>query len=258
MTGTPIFFLHNPKAGGSSLRTALAEVAGEPAAPDFCFAPHNYRAFKDQIKTQAGHRFYVGHYGYDVFRELNKKHFLVTNFRDPVQRIRSLYQYWRYTVTVENLKSLLPGDSNLVMIAKNHSFSEFIRHQYSDLQLYIQNFHFRQLYHSSWSWKGNTWYARQVVKRRISNMRWFYVAETPEVSHVLLNFAFPNAPSIVLAQHNRSIGEQIPVSAEDAIHIASTNVLDYEIYAHAIRVQSDRLKSRTTGTTRHPYPPLKV
>lgn len=111
MTATRIFFLHNPKAGGSSLRSVLSALSpGGFPAPVFGNAPNDHRDGKANVSQFRGFDIYAGHYGYDVYRELADGHLLFTNFRDPVQRIHSMYRYWRNNVALESISALHPGD----------------------------------------------------------------------------------------------------------------------------------------------------
>lgn len=66
-----IFFLHNPKAGGSSLRAMFCELFRDNSvAPTFSNAPGEARSFGTSLEAFAGYDFYAGHYGYDVYEKL--------------------------------------------------------------------------------------------------------------------------------------------------------------------------------------------
>jgi hypothetical protein len=91
MAPTRIFFLHNPKAGGSSLRSVLSGLSPDGSnAPMFSNAPNEDRARQADVGQYRGFDVYAGHYGYDVYEQLADGHLLFTNFRDPVQRIHSM------------------------------------------------------------------------------------------------------------------------------------------------------------------------
>jgi hypothetical protein len=210
-------------------------------APVFSNAPNDHKRNKGSIEQHRGYSFYAGHYGYDVFDRFNDGHLLVTNFRDPVERILSLYRFWRNNISTSDIAHLDPRDAAVVLLSHELDFSKFIRSSNPDLRLYINNFHFRQLLGSPWeTWPVRAWHMFQV-KRRISKLHWFYVAETPNVSAALLRKAFPELPSIELRKDNMSVGEPVELLSADAEHLIHLNRLDYAIYYYALREQMARL-----------------
>src|SRR3546814_14334187 len=78
------------------------------------------------------------------YTTLFRSHLLVTNFRDPIQLIYSMYRYWRNDVKIESLDYNNSRDIDVVMLAHKLDFSKFIRSNNEDLFLYISDFHFRQ------------------------------------------------------------------------------------------------------------------
>jgi len=249
---SPIFFLHNPKAGGSSLRSVFEELfPQEQVAPVFSNAPHDHRNNGSALRDQRGFAFYAGHYGYDAYRQLRDGHSLVTNFRDPVERIVSLYRYWRNNVRAEDLVDLDPRDAAIVMLAKELDFAAFIRCDDQDLRLYTSNFHFRQLYRSGWTNLSIGRWHMVVVKRRIARMKWFYVAELPHISSMLLRHCFGDLAASKIPTVNNSGGPSIKVCQPDADHIIRNNVADYEIFYHALRVQNDRFRRLNSKLSRN-------
>ena len=213
----------------------------DAVAPVFSNAPNDYRATKDSIRRYRGYSFYAGHYGHNAFKCLGDGHHLVTNFRDPVERIVSLYRYWRNNVSASQLESTDPRDAAIVLLSHKLQFSDFIRLPNEDLRLYISNFHFRQLLFSPWETPTiQIWHASKV-KRRISRMPWFYIAEMPSASVALLRREFPELSSGDLPKDNISIGEPVQLRLEDAQYLVRLNRLDYLIYQHALREQIARL-----------------
>jgi hypothetical protein len=239
-----LFFLHNPKAGGTALRSFLGSLfTDDQVAPVFSNAPNDHRSNEAYVSGHAGYAFYAGHYGYEVFTCLNSDHSLVTNFRDPIERVLSLYRYWRNNVSATDLASAHPKDAALVLLSHRLGFSEFIRCPDPDLRLYISNFHFRQLLASPWSAPRTGFLDVIRVKRRITSMPWFYVAEMPSASAALLRIAMPELSSAEMPDENRSAGNRVRLSIADARHLARLNRLDYLIYQHALREQVRRLKT---------------
>lgn len=226
-----------------SLRSTFEELCGSgSAAPVFSNAPNEYIANKKLVRSHSGYDLYAGHYGYDVYRKLADGHSLVTNFRDPVKRVYSLYRYWRHSVPLDSLSNLNHNDREVIRLAHILSFSEFIRADSYDLRLYISNFHFRQIYRSGWDRSSAGLLPRWVVKRRIAKMPWFYVAEMPEVSALLLRHCFPQLNETVIPWVNRSGGESEIMGRLDAQYLVSLNILDYEIYSFAVKVMVSRLR----------------
>lgn len=236
-----IFFLHNPKAGGTSLRNMLLEVIGDGSvAPVFCNASNEHRLTRSSVARFAGYDYYAGHYGFDVYEELATDHRLVTNFRNPVTRIYSLYRYWKHNVSYDHLVTLQGPDAEVVRLAHRHTFSEFIRADENDLRLYIENFHFRQLLETGWDWPTLLEDHIALVKSRIRAMPWFYVTERPTQSHGLFVESFQVTSDLRMPWENKSNGQFDQVSVSDKEYILSLNQLDLAIYEYALDVQDER------------------
>ena len=244
MSPRKFFFLHNPKAGGVSIRSLLRSVSkGGTIAPQFMNAPEDYRSNREIISTLRGYDLYFGHYGYEVYQIVNKGHTLVTNFRDPAQRVHSMYRYWRHNVLDTDLDKLIDNDKDayVVRLAKEMSFSEFIRVNDENLLCYISNFHFRQIYITGWLHHPYTNTSELEVYGRIKEMPWFFVAETPEASMSLFRLAFPEARDIDIPIENVSLGNRDEISQKDVDYLKSLNRFDCAIHAYALHIQSERL-----------------
>lgn len=218
-------------------------VPHDAIAPAFSNAPNAHRADRPELKRYRGFDLYAGHYGFDAYRRLSGGHLLFTNFRDPVRRIYSMYRYWRNNIVLDDLTDAHPSDVAVVKLAHDLSFSEFVRANNSDLRLYIRNFHFRQLHSSGWHDIQVGWRAKWVVKRRIAAMPWFFIAETPEASALLLERIIPKAANMKVGRHNASLGHPDVIDAADAEYLTRLNVFDYAIYAFALELQEQRLSS---------------
>jgi Sulfotransferase family len=240
-----LFFLHNPKAGGSALRTLLASSydAGQ-ISPVFFNAPMNYRLNKKSLDSFRGYTFYAGHYGYHVYQVLGDGHELVTNFRDPIARILSLYNYWRNNVAPSDLENVNNDDARCVYEAKEKAFSEFIRSPNPNVRLYIENSHFRQLYNSSWEHDVGGIGALQLVQWRIFHLHWLYITELPDLSMLLFRRAFPELKRAKLETVNKSEQSLARVTEEDSEYLAKMNKFDLAIYAYAVRQLIARVKTQ--------------
>lgn len=239
-----IFFLHNPKAGGSSLRAMLSGLFEEgQRSPVFGNSPNEYRNCRAELRNFSGFDFYAGHWGYEVYEALQDSHGLVTNFRDPVKRIYSLYRYWKYNVRLSDISGLDERDFAAVRAAHDLSFSEFIRSDIQEISIYIENFHARQLYWDGWSAFELNEGSLNTLKDRIERMDWFYIAESPDSSMFLFKKAFPQAVHLAIGEENRSAGISEKIPDADIDHLIRLNFWDYEIYAHAWRVQVERIRA---------------
>lgn len=241
-----IFFLHNPKAGGSSLRSLLSGLCRDGRqCPVFGNSPNEYKRCRPGIGGFAGFDFYAGHWGYEVYDALRDHHRLLTNFRDPIKRIYSLYRYWRNNVKLEDISGLDVRDFEAVRAAHEFNFSEFIRSEREEVQLYISNFHARQLHSDGWSFCDLDHDCLAELKSRINKMDWFYIAESPDSSMFLFRMAFPQGAHLKIGEENQSAGISEIIPESDIDHLIRLNFWDYEIYAHAWRVQAERLKQST-------------
>jgi hypothetical protein len=241
-----LFFIHNPKAAGSALRSLLSTpFNASEIAPVFSNSPYDVASDQWLRDNLSGFRFYAGHYGFRAYQALASDHALVTNFRDPARRIASLYRYWRNDVELNDLK---PEERIPVKLAKDLAFGDFIRHPESNLRLYIENFHFRQLMGCGWTVRHSLVLYWLTVRCRIARMPWFFIQEEPTESLILLQAQFPNYANLVLPLINTSGGREGYISDEDRAYLAKINRFDYGIYRFARRLHSRRFvrQSRLT------------
>jgi hypothetical protein len=86
-----------------------------------------------------------------------------------------------------------------------------------------------------------------MVYRRIQDMPWFFVAETPEASMSLFRLAFPEVKDMELPIENVSLGNRDEISQQDVDYLKSLNRLDDDIHAYALNIQSERLANNSRG-----------
>jgi len=241
----PLFFLHNPKAGGSSIKQMLESVYPPDAiAPQIENTPQQYRDLGRNYSRFKGYEYYAGHYGYCVFEEVNDGHALVTNFRNPVSRIFSLYNFWRKNVPESYLEQMLEVDAAPVREARTKSFSEFIRSENPNLRLYMDNAHYRQILDTWYVDRAPTWSDFTKVLKRIIGMKWFFVTEFSGLSQVALRRAFPEAgfSNIPVTNESRDKQSQDSPSGKDVIYLIRRNSVDFAIYVFAVALLIWRIR----------------
>lgn len=237
------FFIHNPKAGGSAIRNLILNISNDKKiCPTFSNSPNSNDYSIDKIEKYSVFDLFFGHWGYDVFEKIGNDGILITNFRNPVDRIFSLYRYWRNNVNLDDLNHLDKKDYMCVEFAKKNNFSEFIRIDMKELNLYIQNFHCRQLHSNGWNFIKFDEIIIEKIKYRIEKMNWFYITENPVFSMFLFRKEFPQFQQTSLLQENVSNGQYEKISDEDVSYLMSLNYWDYEIYTYAWHLQSERMK----------------
>lgn len=175
-----MFFFHNPKAAGTSIRTmALNGRVGQSVCPDIENDAAAHARNAGGYARFAGFDLYIGHYGRDIFDAVARDHSPITNFRNPARRIFSLYNYYRYVVVIP----AAPAEAakyGAVRGAKSLTFAEFALSDAPEIALHTCNHHFRQLTGSGWDpvERGTLEAALEFVDR----MPWFYVCERAEAS----------------------------------------------------------------------------
>lgn len=242
-----VFFLHNPKAGGTSITTLLtAAIGAENAASSDASLPIDRKQWKHWSK----HDFIYGHCGYELFKSAGRNYFLITNFRHPVSRIVSLYDFWRNNigpddVIDEYLKMESPPDTAVApYLARTLSFSDFIRRRDVAVSVYIRNWHARQLLRTPWEYWRPNWLDRWRLRRRIEALHWFYICEEPAPSTAWFAQQFPSLEGRSLTTENPTeySGSSRTVPSKDDIEvILRDNRLDVEAYNLAQTILHARL-----------------
>ena len=115
------------------------------------------------------------------------RHRCVTNFRDPIERLISLYNFFKFNVKLSE-EELGTERFLAVAFAKSASFEEFVSSKDPNVDLYVRNVHFRQLANSCWVLDATKEF--DGVCRFVDEMRWYYVCEYPAMSFAWLRRAF--------------------------------------------------------------------
>ena len=168
-----IFFFHNLKAGGTSLRLIIeSRFEAEKRCPliELNMVDHEY--FCGDYARFRGYDLYAGHYGQDIFATVNDDHCCITNFRHPATRLISLYNFFRFKVDLPD-QELRTERYYAVLLAKSVSFERFVSSDDPRVDVYVRNSHFRQLTNSCWSLETTN--KADGVFRFIDRMPWYYV-----------------------------------------------------------------------------------
>jgi hypothetical protein len=184
-----------------------------------------------------GYDYYAGHYGRDIFEAVNDGHRCVTNFRDPIERLISLYNFFKFNVKLSE-EELGTERFLAVAFAKSASFEEFVSSKDPNVDLYVRNAHFRQLANSCWVLDATKEF--DGVCRFVDEMRWYYVCEYPAMSFACFRRAFDwDLPQIPRENVTRAESDKPanPATVDDRIQklILAKNDLDFALYRYAVR-----------------------
>ena len=233
-----IFFFHNGKAGGTSIKKVLEDFfPRRQRCPQIEIDEIDHRNLKGDYKRFRGYALYSGHYGYDVYAAVANGHATLTNFRHPVDRLISCFNYFNYVVNLPQ-KVTQPDHFFHVRLARSISFEEFIFSSDPRVEIYTRNSHFRQLTHSVWSPE-----VRKSVDEAIAfidQMPWYYVCEYPELSTTWFRMVF-NIPVTEIPRENRTprvSDSQVSaanISEKTRSLICEKNQLDLALYEYAVK-----------------------
>ncbi len=229
-----IFFFHNPKAGGTSLRRAI-----ETSVPDGRLCPiiENDRVGHDELAgayaQHRGYDIYAGHYGRDIFTAVSAGHVCITNFRHPVSRLLSLYNFFRHVVVLDDAQQC-EIRFRAVMLAKTAGFREFLASNDPYVDVYLRDQHFRQLTGSCWSLDDQGDVDEACLF--IDAMPCYYVCEFPELSRAWMRetLALTDIPVLNVTGHAEQAMNGSALDGETCRLICAKNQRDIALYAYAV------------------------
>lgn len=229
-----LFFFHNPKAGGTSLVQSLKGLFAaerqcpriEDDATEHAGRAGRYDVFKD-------YDLYAGHYGRDIYRVVGEGMAAATNFRWPVDRVVSLYRYYRHAVEITQVQAQDPR-WRAVALAKRLSLSDFVTCDDPAVVIHTYDHHFRQLTGSGWSpvYESDLASARALIDQMV----WFYVCEHPYESLAWADMAFAGrlpGVSRLNVTGGRDMAEEA-LSAKAYRQLLSQNQNDIALYQYAL------------------------
>ena len=232
-----IFFFHNLKAGGTSLRLIIENrFQAEKRCPLIELNKVDHDDLSGDYGRFRGYNLYAGHYGQDIFAAVNDNHSCITNFRHPATRLISLYNFFRFKVNLSD-KELRTERYYAVLLAKSVSFEKFVSSDDPRVDVYVRNSHFRQLTNSCWSLETTN--KADGVFRFIDRMPWYYVCEYPDLSLLwmrrVFNWDVDQMPRENVTGDGGGRATSLP-TLEDRTHriIRMKNNLDFALYRYAV------------------------
>jgi hypothetical protein len=244
-----LFFLHNPKSGGSYLNDVLRDLyPAERHCPNIENDIAGHAANRGDYRSFAGYDIYAGHYGREIFDQVRHGHLLISNFRNPIDRIVSLYHYFRYAVGLSDAQ-MEEERFFAVKSAKQQSFHDFVASTHPLVLAYTSNFHARQLVGSPWD---SVEPEIDRVLAGVKDLDWYYVCELPSLSlieaervlgwhgieHKIVNARDTSAGNVV-ASHR--------INSESRDVILRNNQLDFAAYQLAVNMLLDRQNMSETA-----------
>lgn len=234
----PLVFLHNPKAGGTSITAALRQgFAAREIAPPFDQSP--WQRPGGLPAAARGCRFLAGHFGHEVVDALGVPCDVITSFRHPVARLVSLYDFWHDVVDHAALDRRFPGGHG-ARFARSLSFAAFVRSPDPTLGLYVENFHARQLLGTGWEPRRLTGADLDRVRERIGRMRWWYVCEREAAALAWLRAAFPGLATGLGRTNVNPRGRRTVPTPADVDVILERNAADLALHDHAVALLDAR------------------
>lgn len=232
-----LFFFHNPKAAGTSLIEAIRAVGA-----DLSLSPHIPHTISGHARLAGtyqdfrGYDLYIGHYSRDVFEAVRDGHAVITNFRHPVSRIVSLYNFFRLVVPSQpRVTEDERVDLYCVDAAKNLSFDDFVRCDHPYVRTYTSDHHFRQLTASQWVYERPTSRVEDACAF-IDQALCYYVCEYPEASlrQMRARLGIPSLPHVNTTREKPGSVAEAEISVDTCRAILDINTRDMAIYRHAV------------------------
>ncbi len=227
-----VVFIHIQKTAGTSIVAALKHQAHRalPSHGDFTASKTLYRR---------GERFFLGHFGFERTLEIPAPKFVFTFLRDPVERIISLYHYWR-----EDTKNKHP----IFQTAKQLDFEGLLRCDTPLVRSHVDNV-------QTWTLAGNwmpIWRRARsdlsgeqllkIARQNLATLDFIGLQEAfrldAELLFEMLGFDTPVGNVWSNKTADRPRREDLPAST---LRLLEPLVeLDEELYRHALHLRAER------------------
>jgi hypothetical protein len=250
VTSRKLFFMHIPKCGGVSISQWLRTL----------YDPHEIcpiskdGGWRTPSSGTAAYRLFAGHFDINFVESVDPSGIKLTVIRDPIQRVVSLYDFWRSIdlewADTEYSEAPLSGPR----YASSMSFSTFIRSENPNILCNISDVATRQLLGSRFEMlQGEPSAAVRQAVSTLSSFDWFTTTNRLSTAieklasklgvsppHQLhLNQTYEPEPGVPRSRVHRTC-----LRREDVRHLMALNSLDLALY----RAADLRLR---TGWWRH-------
>lgn len=245
-----MFFMHVEKTAGTSLVSLLRSAFDESKiCPQPPFGTWTWRA-----QEVPGYSLYWGHFTADFIEEMDPRGSRITMMRDPVDRIVSLYDYWRSHRWSHIRSALPPHPYNGPLIAKSGNLASFLTTDVEFVRERIYNRVARQLlgrrFEMLWPDQGRV--IAESIKA-LEGFGWVGIVELFEPSVVLLSAALGLDESRFSERanptHVRSDDDPVYERIEPTIpteeeleRILEGNRIDIALYTEGRKAVEDRIR----------------
>ena len=252
-----VVFIHIQKTAGSSIVRAIKNQTGTqlPSHGDFATSKRPFHK---------NDRFFLGHFGFNRTREIPAPKFCFTFLRDPIDRIISLYYFWK-----EDTENEYP----IFQTAKQMDLEAFLQSDNPRVRQHIDNV-------QTWTFVGDCWGEVRHRHRHLSKSELVEIAKAnlatldfvgfqenyradSETLFQMLGFDAPVGNVAVNKTASRPRREDLPASTLRLM--APLVELDDELYRYAMELREQRgmpvpaRKPRPpTSETPNPLSPLGV
>lgn len=150
----PLFFLHIPKAAGSTIAAILEQHYDEPAiVPHRAFDKNEYYVTPDDVEHRLDEMrdfaLFRGHYAGVIRERFFADRFALTILREPRARLVSYYNDWR-TKSDENAAEAPPAERELIELARERDLYRFLTSGHPLIDCLFRDAQARQVAGSLW------------------------------------------------------------------------------------------------------------
>jgi Sulfotransferase family len=242
---TRIFFIHVMKVGGTSLASFLRSLYDQA---EICPVPKS-RVWDTGFAAEARrYELITGHFDTDFVRETRQPGMMLCMLRNPYDRIRSLYDFWRSFTWPAIMEGLPPVNGQ--RFAKLVTFEEFLLAGNPFIRQRVWNAATRQLLGKRYykELEGNPERAAFEAFKVLRSLDWFGISELSaealrRLASILKISSLPEVPRLNQTYEHMRDGvlerekvlKTVPTRREREL-IAATNRADILLYNSALRL----------------------
>lgn len=258
-----LFFFHNPKAGGTALIEAIRTKYGaHVCAPPIANTISEHAHLAGRYERFRGYDVYLGHNSREAFDAINDGHASITNFRHPVARIVSLYNYFKFVVP-DQIRETQEAKTDFYCVdcAKRQNFDEFVANDHPWVRVYTSDHHFRQLTASQWAFEEPC-ASLEEAYAFIDHALCYYVCEYPVVSlrWFRLSLGIESFPRSNVTPGLQQAQKLADVSDTTYRAIMQMNQRDMALYRYAVNqlLSKDQSGCCAPGGSGDPVAPMQT